>query len=166
MTFKTPDLCDEFEAKLGKTVRVVAPMFQRYGGRSSFSGEIVTLKIFEDNSLVREAVGENGKGKVLVVDGGGSLRRALLGDMLAEKAAKNGWEGLVVYGCIRDVDVIAQTALGVQALASHPMKTDKRGIGDLNVAVTFGGVTFRPGEYVYADNNGIIVSPQPLQMPA
>jgi regulator of ribonuclease activity A len=85
--------------------------------------------------------------------------------MIAEKAAKKGWEGLVIYGCIRDVDVIAQTDLGVQALASHPMKTDKRGIGDLNVVVTFAGVTFRPGEYIYADNNGVIVSPSPLKMP-
>ena len=101
---------------------------------------------------------------MLVVDGGGSLRRALLGDMIAEKAAKNGWEGMVIYGCVRDVDVLAQTDLGVQALASHPMKTDKRNIGDLNVAVTFGGVTFQPGHYVYADNNGIIVSPEPLKM--
>ncbi|MNT80659.1 putative regulator of ribonuclease activity [compost metagenome] len=101
----------------------------------------------------------------MVVDGGASMRRALLGDMLAEKAAKNGWEGLVIYGCVRDVDVLAQTELGIQALASHPMKTDKRGIGDLNVAVAFGGVTFRPGEYLYADNNGIIISPTALKMP-
>ena len=93
------------------------------------------------------------------------MRRALLGDMLAEKAAKNGWEGIIVYGCVRDVDVLAQTPLGIQALASHPMKTDKRGIGDLNVVVTFAGVTFRPGEFVYADNNGIIVSPVALTMP-
>ncbi len=84
---------------------------------------------------------------------------------LAEKAAKNGWEGLVIYGCVRDVDVLIQTHVGVQALASHPMKTDKRGIGDLNVVVTFAGVTFRPGEYVYADNNGVLVSPSPLKMP-
>ena len=128
-------------------------------------GEIVTVKCFEDNSLVKEQVDLPGKGKVLVVDGGASMRRALLGDMLAEKAAKNGWEGILVYGCVRDVDVLAQTDLGIQALASHPMKTDKRGIGDLNVAVTFGGVTFRPGEFIYADNNGVIISPSALQMP-
>jgi len=100
-----------------------------------------------------------------VVDGGGSLRCALLGDMLAEKAAKNGWEGLVVYGCIRDVDVIAQIDLGVQALASHPMKSTRRGVGELNVAVTFAGVTFRPGEFIYADNNGVIISPSALNPP-
>ena len=119
----------------------------------------------QDNSLVKEQVELDGKGKVLVVDGGGSLRRALLGDMLAEKAARNGWEGLVIYGCVRDVDVLIQTNVGVQALASHPMKTDRRGIGELNVPVTFAGVTFRPGEYVYADNNGVLVSPSPLKMP-
>lgn len=159
--YVTPDLCDAYP----ELVQVVEPMFSNFGGRDSFGGEIVTIKCFEDNSLVKEQADQPGTGKVLVVDGGGSLRRALLGDMIAEKAAKNGWEGLLIYGCIRDVDVIAQTDLGVQALASHPMKTDKRGIGDLNVAVTFAGVTFRPGEYVYADNNGVIVSPSPLKMP-
>lgn len=161
MQYVTPDLCDAYP----ELVQVVEPMFNNFGGRDSFGGEIVTIKCFEDNSLVKDQVDADGKGKVLVVDGGGSLRRALLGDMLAEKAARNGWEGLVVYGCIRDVDVIAQTDLGVQALATHPMKTDKRGIGDLNIPVTFGGVTFRPGEYLYADNNGIIISPEPLKMP-
>src|SRR3990167_11366516 len=160
--YLTPDLCDAYP----DLVQVLEPMFSNFGGRYSFGGEIVTIKCFEDNSLVKEQAELKGNGKVLVVDGGGSLRRALLGDLIAEKAANNGWEGLVIYGCIRDVDVIAQTDLGVQALVTHPMKTDKRGIGDLNVVVTFGGVTFRPGEYVYADNKGIIVSPQPLQMPA
>ena len=157
----TPDLCDAYPDQ----VQVLEPMFSNVGGRDSCGGQIVTIKCFEDNSLVKEQAEADGKGKVLVVDGGGSLRRALLGDMIAEKAAKNGWEGLVIYGCIRDVDVIAQTDLGVQALASHPMKTDKRGLGDLNVAVTFAGVTFRPGEYIYADNNGVIVSPTALKMP-
>ncbi|WP_375739566.1 ribonuclease E activity regulator RraA [Pseudomonas boanensis] len=161
MQYVTPDLCDAYP----DLVQVVEPMLSNFGGRDSFGGEIVTVKCFEDNSLVKEQVDLPGKGKVLVVDGGGSLRRALLGDMLAEKAAKNGWEGIVVYGCIRDVDVIAQTDLGVQALATHPMKTDKRGIGDLNVPVTFGGITFRPGEFIYADNNGVIVSPKALEMP-
>jgi len=160
MHYVTPDLCDAYP-----DVDVVEPIFSNFGGHDSFGGEIVTVKCHEDNSIVKEQVDQNGAGKVMVVDGGGSFRRALLGDMLAEKAAKNGWEGIIVYGCVRDVDVLAQTPLGIQALASHPMKTDKRGIGDLNVVVTFGGVTFRPGEYVYADNNGIIVSPTALSMP-
>lgn len=159
--YSTPDLCDAYPEQL----QVLEPMFSNFGGRDSFGGQIVTIKCHEDNSLVKEQVELDGRGKVLVVDGGGSLRRALLGDMLAEKAARNHWEGLVIYGCVRDVDVLAQTDVGVQALASHPLKTDKRGIGDLNVKVTFAGVTFNPGEYVYADNNGIIVSPSALAMP-
>lgn len=160
--FKTPDLCDQFERELGKSVRVVAPMFQRYGGRPAFCGEIVTLKLFEDNSLVREALGENGTGKVLVVDGGGSLRCALVGDQLAILAQGNGWEGIVVYGCIRDSGDIAAIDIGVRAIATHPQKSIKKGIGERNVAVTFGGVTFSPGNYLYADEDGILVSDRPL----
>jgi len=159
--YVTPDLCDAYP----ELVQVLEPMFSNFGGRDSFGGQIVTLKCFEDNSLVKEQVELDGKGKVLVVDGGGSLRCALLGDMLAEKAARNGWEGLVIYGCVRDVDILIPTGVGVQALASHPKKSNKRGVGELDVPVTFAGVTFRPGEYVYADNNGVIVSPSPLKMP-
>jgi regulator of ribonuclease activity A len=162
MTFKTPDLCDEFEAELGNTVRVVAPMFQRYGGRKSFSGQIVTLKIFEDNSLVRTAFAENGKGKVLVIDGGGSLRCALVGDQLAILAQKNGWEGVVVYGCIRDSGDINEISIGVRALNTHPQKSIKKNVGDRDIAVTFGGVTFNPGEWLYADEDGVLVSSKPL----
>jgi len=157
----TPDLCDQYP----DLVRVVEPMFNNYGGVAAFGGEIVTVKCFEDNSVVKEQVAQPGAGKVMVVDGGGSMRNALLGDMLAEKAASNGWEGLIIYGCIRDVDVIRQTRLGVQALNTNPRKTEKRGIGDLNVPVTFGGVTFLPGQFVYADNNGVIVSSEKLPVP-
>jgi regulator of ribonuclease activity A len=159
MHYITPDLCDANP----DSVTVAEPMFSNFGGRDSFGGQIVTVKCFEDNSLVKDQVEQPGQGKVLVVDGGGSLRCALLGDMLAAKAASNGWEGIVIYGCVRDVDVLAQTHLGVQALASHPLKTEKRGLGELNRIVSFAGVSFRPGQYLYADNNGIIVSPQPLQ---
>ena len=158
----TPDLCDEYP----ELVQVVEPMFNNYGGRDSFGGQIVTVKCFEDNSKVKSLVDTGGKGKVMVVDGGASMRHALLGDMLAEKAAANGWEGIIVYGCIRDVDVIAQTNLGVQALATNPLKTEKRGLGDVDVLVKFAGVSFVPGHYVYADNNGIIVSSSELTMPA
>ncbi len=105
-----------------------------------------------------------GDGKVMVVDGGASKRCALLGDMLAAKAADNGWAGIIVYGCIRDVDEIGATDLGVQALATMPLKSVKKGVGELNVPVTFGGVTFNPGEYVYADNNGVIVSAKALNV--
>lgn len=159
MPIVTPDLCDEYPE-----VQVVEPGFRNFGGIDAFGGEIVTVKCFEDNSVVKEQVGLPGEGRVMVVDGGGSKRNALLGDMLAEKAASNGWAGLIIYGCIRDVDVIGQTKLGVQALGTHPRKTDKRGIGDLNVPVTFGGVTFQPGHYIYADNNGIVVSEKPLNI--
>lgn len=157
-SISTPDLCDAFP----DLVQVVEPMFINYGGREQFGGQIVTIKCFEDNSLVRDLVAEKGAGKVLVVDAGGSMRRACLGDLLAEKATQNGWEGILMYGCIRDVDAISGLELGVQALGSHPMKTDKKGVGERDIAVTFGGVTFKPGEYLYADNNGVIVSPQPL----
>ena len=160
MHYLTPDLCDAYPE-----VEVLEPMFSNFGGRDSFGGQIVTIKAFEDNSRVREQVALDGSGKVLVVDGGGSLRKALLGDMLAQKAAENGWEGIVIYGCVRDVDMLAQTDVGVQALASHPMPTVKRGLGDLDVKISFAGVTFVPGHYLYADNNGIIVSPKALTMP-
>ncbi len=155
-----PELCDQFP----ELVRVVEPMFANFGGRENFGGEIVTIKAFEDNSLVREQVAQPGEGKVLVVDGGGSMRRAMLGDMLAEKAASNGWEGIIIYGCIRDVNAIGETDIGVQALGTIPLKTDKKGVGELNIPVTFGGVTFTPGEFVYADNNGVLVSAEKLEL--
>jgi regulator of ribonuclease activity A len=162
MSFKTADLCDQFETELGKTVRVVAPMFRHYGGRAAFCGEIVTLKIFEDNTLVREVFNENGTGKVLVIDGGGSLRCALVGDQLALLARKNGWEGVIVYGCIRDSADINGMDIGIRALDTHPQKTVKKGVGERNLAVTFGGVTFNPGEFAYADEDGVLVSTHPL----
>ena len=163
MSFKTPDLLDSNEEQtLAGAVRVVAPMFQRYGARTSFSGQIVTLKLFEDNSLVREAFAEAGRGKVLVIDGGGSMRCALVGDQLAILAHKNGWEGAVVFGCIRDSGDINQIDIGVRALNTHPLKSIKKGVGDRNIDVTFGGVTFKPGEWIYADEDGVIVSSSAL----
>jgi regulator of ribonuclease activity A len=154
----TPDLCDDYP----ELVRVLDPIFSNFGGRERFSGPLVTVKCFEDNSVVKELVGTPGEGRILVVDAGGSMRRACLGDMLAEQASVNGWAGLIIYGCIRDVDEIMATDIGVQALGTHPMKTDKKGIGELGISVTFAGVTFSLGDYVYADNNGIIVSSQRL----
>jgi len=154
----TPDLCDQYP----DLIQVVEPMFSNYGGRQRFGGEIVTVKCFEDNSSVKQLVETAGNNRVMVVDGGGSMRRACLGDMLAEKASVNGWSGLIIYGCIRDVDEIMATDIGVQALGTHPMKTDKKGVGETEISVSFCGVTFNPGDYVYADNNGIVVAPQPL----
>lgn len=158
MNFVTCDLCDENP----DDVRVLEPMLSQFGGRECFGGEIVTVKCFEDNSRVKETLGTPGAGKVLVVDGGGSLRCALLGDMIGEDAVKNGWEGVIVYGCVRDVDALGTLDLGVQALASIPLKSNRRGEGQKDIPVTFGGVTFRSGEYVYADNNGVVVSAKRL----
>lgn len=159
----TTDLLDNNEVLINTAqLRVMAPMFQRYGGKAAFAGQIVTLKIFEDNSWVRTLLGEPGAGKVLVIDGGGSLRCALLGDQLAAMAVKNGWEGVVVYGCIRDSAAINQMPLGVRALNTHPLKTVKKNVGERDVPVSFGGVILKPGEWLCADEDGVIVSSQAL----
>ena len=158
MTIVLPDLCDDFP----DLVRVIEPMFGNFGGVEAFGGEIVTIKCHEDNSLVAELVAEPGDGKVLVVDGGGSMRCGLLGDNLAKKAVDNGWQGIVVYGCIRDVDIIGEMPIGVQALATHPMKSVKRGVGLRGETLSIGGVQVIPGEYLYADNNGVLVASKAL----
>lgn len=158
MTFQTTDHCDANEGK----VRVVAPMFRSFGGKTRFAGPIRTLKVFEDNSLVRGALETAGNGAVLVVDGGGSMRCAMVGDQLALLGVKNNWAGIVVYGCIRDSGPIASMDIGVFALGTHPMKSVKKGAGDTDLSVTFGGVTFTPGHYLYADEDGVIVSDTPL----
>ncbi len=153
----TPDLADAHPA-----ARALELPWQNLGGVRRFGGRAVTIKCHEDNSLVKACVAEPGEGRVIVVDGGGSRRRALLGDMLAEQAASNGWAGLVINGVIRDVDEIGATALGVQALGTVPLKTDKRGEGQRDIELHFGGVTIAPGDYIYADNNGVLVSSTPL----
>ena len=158
MNFSTADLCDAHEG----LVRVVEPMFSSFGGRAAFFGEIATLKVFEDNSLVRSALETSGDGRVLVIDGGGSLRRALVGDQLAALAAQNGWAGLVVYGCIRDSRAIGEMNIGMLAMDTHPMKTVKKNVGESDVPVSFGGVTFTPGEWLYADEDGVILSAHAL----
>ena len=158
MTYSVPDICDEFP----QDVRVLEPLFSSFGGKQRFSGEIITIKCFEDNSLVRDAVRTEGRGRVIVVDGGGSMRRALLGDMLAAKAAENGWRGVVINGCVRDVEILETIDLGVKALNCHPVKTDKRGKGQLNVSVRFAGVSFKPGQFLYADKNGTVIVPGDL----
>jgi regulator of ribonuclease activity A len=160
MPHNTADLCDAHEQDL----HVVEPMFRRYGRLSSFDGPIATVKCYEDNSKVREALSEPGDGRILVVDGGGSQRRALLGDMLGELAVDNGWKGIVINGCIRDSEAIEQLELGVRALGTIPLKTHKRGDGQRDVSVSFAGVTFRPGEHLYADADGIVVAARPLNL--
>ncbi|MCB1689845.1 MAG: ribonuclease E activity regulator RraA [Halioglobus sp.] len=156
-TVSTPDLSDA-----SPEVDVLALPWVNYGQVRHFGGQVVTIKCHEDNSLVKQCVAEEGRGRVIVVDGGGSRRRALLGDMLAEEAAANGWAGLIIYGVIRDVDEIGRTPLGVQALGSCPIKTEKLGMGQRDIAIQIGGVTIAPGDYAYADNNGVIVSKRPL----
>jgi regulator of ribonuclease activity A len=153
----TPDLSDE-----APEVCAIELQFNNYGAIRQFGGQAVTIKCHEDNSLVKQCVGEPGAGRVIVVDGGGSLRRALLGDILAEKAAANGWSGLVINGAIRDVDEIGQIGLGVQALGTCPVKTEKLGVGQRDIALQVGGVAIAPGDYVYADSNGVIVSKRSL----
>jgi len=150
----TPDLCDAYPDR----VRVLEPMLINFGGIDRFGGEVVTVKCFEDNSVVKELAASPGKGRVMVVDGGGSMRRALLGDQVTATARDNGWAGFLIYGCIRDVDDIGALELGVQALGTVPVKTEKLGVGQTDVPVTFGGVTFHPGDWVYADNNGVVVA--------
>ena len=154
MPQSTPDICDAFP----DDVEVCEIAFRAFGQRASFGGEIVTVKCFEDNSLVKEVLARDGSGKVLVVDGGGSMRRALMGDQVAATAEKNGWEGAVIHGVVRDVDEIDAIDVGVKALGSIPLKTDKRGEGQTDIVVRFGGVDFVPGHYVVADANGVVVS--------
>ena len=149
-----PDLCDQHDAAL----QVADPLFHNFGGKPLFYGQAVTLSCYEDNSLVRELVTRPGQGRVMVIDGGGSLRRALLGDQLALKAAELGWEGILIHGAVRDVGTLATLALGVKALAACPVKTEKRGQGELDAVVSFAGVTIHPCDYVYADLNGVVVS--------
>ncbi|HET6783700.1 MAG TPA: ribonuclease E activity regulator RraA [Pseudoxanthomonas sp.] len=157
MSWTTPDLCDEYPE-----VAVADPVFRDYGGNPAFCGRIVTIDCFEDNSRVRDLVATDGRGKMLVVQGGGSLRCSLLGDMLAERAVANGWSGLLINGCVRDVEALAKLPLGVKALAACPMKTEKLGKGEVDVAVAFAGVAFLPGQWLYADGNGVIVAERDL----
>ena len=154
MTFSTADLYDEHEGK----VQVVNAFLQNFGGKKHFSGPISTVKCLEDNSHVRAALEEPGKGRVLVVDGGASNRCALVGDMLAEMGMKNGWAGLIVYGCIRDSAVVATLPIGIKALGTNPRRSVKKGVGDRDIPVSFGEAMFTPGEYAYVDADGILLS--------
>lgn len=154
MTIKTADLYDDH----GDQIQVAEPIFRDFGGRKAFSGAIQTVKLHEDNTLVRKALEETGDGRVLVVDGGGSLRCALVGDRLAALGASSGWAGIIVYGCVRDIAELSQVPIGIKALHAHPAKSAKRGEGVRNSIVRFAGVTFSPNAYVYADDDGIVVS--------
>ncbi len=158
MNWTTPDLCDAHEGK----IHVAEPIFLDYGGVTRFCGQIATVKLFEDNSRVRDALNEPGRGRVLVVDGGGSLRCALLGDQLGELAVKNGWSGLVINGCVRDSAALAELDLGVKAIGTHPQKSHKKGVGEREVSVRFAGVLFLPNHYLYGDEDGLVISSEAL----
>ncbi len=157
-SFQNADLWDEHSNKL----RCAAPIFKSYGKKIAFCGEITTLKLFEDNSYVRKQLTTNGKGKVLVVDGGGSLRCALVGDQLARLAIENKWEGILIYGCIRDSRIIKDMNVGIRAINTCPVKSIKKNIGEQDIPVTFAGTEFIPGDFVYVDEDGILVSKKML----
>ena len=158
MNWSTPDLCDAHSDEL----RVAAPIFRDFGGEPKFAGPAETIKCFEDNSLVAELVDTEGQGRVLVVDGGGSMRCGLFGDNLAMKAIDHGWSGVVVFGCIRDADVMGTLPIGVKALGVHPLKSVKQGVGARSVALRFADADWRAGDYVYADLNGVIIAGRQL----
>jgi RraA famliy len=147
------DLCDEHEG----VIEVCETQFRDFGGRTAFSGPIRTVRCHEDNSLVKATLAEPGEGCVLVVDGGGSLHRALVGDMLAADGAKNGWAGIVVYGAVRDTAVLGTLDIGIKALGTNPMRSVKRGEGMVDIPVAFGGLVFVPGDLLYADEDGVAV---------
>lgn len=154
----TCDLCDAHKNDSSGSFRVLPPVFRDFGAVRRFSGAVVTVKCHEDNSLVKAMVDSAGLGRVLVVDGGGSLRRALLGGNLGAAAAKNGWAGVVIDGCVRDVAELATQAVGIRALASMPLPTEKRNQGQQDLAVQIQGVWIRPGDWLYADEDGMVVS--------
>ena len=155
-----PDLTDQYPDHL----LIGDPIFQSFGKKTIFYGEVVTVKCFEDNSRVKELVATDGKGKVMVVDGGGSKRVALLGDMLAEQAANNGWEGIVINGAVRDVATQATIALGIKALSATPLRSTRKGMGDVGVNITMAGLRVENGDYLYSDLNGIALAKQPLAL--
>lgn len=155
-----PDICDKYEEQ----VTLLDLPLQNFGQRSAFFGEVVTVRCFHDNSKVREVLEQDGKGKVLFVDGNGSLKKALLGDQLAILAIENGWEGVIVYGAVRDVAAMSEMDIGIKALAACPFKTDKKGAGEVNVCLTMNRQMVHPGDYIYADWNGTLLSDTLLEL--
>lgn len=157
------DLCDRHKASTDGTFRVLPPVFREFGGRAAFAGRVVTVKCFEDNTSVKALLEGPGEGRVLVVDGAGSLRRALIGGNIGAAAARNGWAGVVVDGCVRDVAELAACDVGIRALAAMPLPTDRRQAGLVDVPVQVQGVWVRPGDWLCADADGIVILPEPAQ---
>ncbi|WP_133469780.1 ribonuclease E activity regulator RraA [Paraglaciecola marina] len=160
MDYNTSTLCDIF----ADSVDVVEPMFISFGGRPSYGGEITTIKCFEDKGLIDKTLEMPGIGKVLLIDGGGSMRRALIDATSAQLAFDNGWEGIVCYGSVREVDELEDINIGIHAIASIPVGADDQELGEVDVAVNFGGVTFLPEDHLYADQTGVILSPDSLDL--
>lgn len=160
MYIDTSELCDIYLDQ----VDVVEPIFSSFGGVSSFFGKVTTVKCFENNGLIAEILEENGEGRVLLIDGGGAVRRALLDASLTQLAVDNGWEGIIVNGAVRQIQQLENLDIGIQALAPIPVRADDTNQGEVDVPVNFGGVTFFPEDYVYADLTGIILSQEPLEL--
>ncbi|AEA96356.1 ribonuclease activity regulator protein RraA [Alteromonas mediterranea MED64] len=160
MEYNTSELCDLF----ADSVDVVDPIFASFGGRYSFGGEITTVKCFEDRGLIDRVLAQPGAGKVLLIDGGGSSRRALFDASSAQVAIDNDWEGVVIYGSVREVDSLAELDIGVLAVAAIPVNAECESVGEVDLPVNFGGVTFLPEDHLYADSTGVILSPEPLDL--
>jgi regulator of ribonuclease activity A len=158
VSFRTVDLVDAHQNRL----RSCEVQFRQYGGRRRFSGSIRTLRTFEDNALIREILSTPGNGAVLVVDGAGSLRTALVGDVIASLGVQNGWAGLVLWGAVRDVEELAKLDIGIKAIGSNPMRSGKNRYGEIDIPVSFGGAIFRPGASLYSDDDGMVVCDEPL----
>lgn len=160
MFIDTSELCDLY----AEQVDVVEPIFSSFGGVSNFYGKVTTVKCFESNGLIAEVLEENGEGRVLVIDGGGAVRRGLIDAELAQLAVDNGWEGIIVYGAVRQIQQLENLDIGIHALAPIPVSADESSAGESDVPVNFGGVTFFPEDYIYADLTGIILSQEPLDL--
>lgn len=160
MEYNTSELCNLYT----DLIDVMEPIFSNYGGRSSFGGQVTTIKCFENNGVICDVVETDGTGKVLVIDGGGSTRRALIDAYIAETAAKNNWEGIVCYGSVKDVDALEDVDIGIQALLSIPVSASDNLEGETDVPINFASVSILPDDHIYADNTGIILSPDPLDI--
>ena len=159
MPFTTPDLSDAYP-----DTQALAPILKNLGGKKTFWGKIETLQCPDDNSFVKELLNSQGNGKVLVVDANGISTVALLGDMIAEAGVKNSWNGIVINGYVRDIDILGKLDIGVQALGTVPVRSEKKNQGQLGIDITFGGITFSRGNYIYADNNGLLLSKAELKL--
>ena len=159
MPFTTPDLSDAYP-----DTQALAPILKNLGGKKTFWGKVETLQCPDDNSFVKELLNSQGKGKVLVVDANGISTVALLGDMIAEAGVKNNWNGIVINGYVRDIDILGKLDIGVQALGTMPVRSEKKNQGQLGIDITFGGITFSRGNYIYADNNGLLLSKEKLKL--